>query len=280
MDASNPFYFGLLDGLTVSVSHAQQRSTYAGWNRSEEQPSFNRLYFIAGGEGKVVINDVPYYPRANQVMLMPAFTRQITETSVHNPYDRYFIHFDARIGEWPLFHAASRLFITDVSEPAAVRSLFADTITQFNRPSVYSVLRMKASVLSILACCFEEEGHTDFIHEFVLPAEHGNLANVLQYINSHLHEQLQVEQLAEIMHLHPNYFISYFKKYMGVTPMRYVLEKRMEEARHLLSFSDWGITDIAEHMGIELAYFSRKFKQLHGVSPKAYRAATNDSVHS
>lgn len=38
-------------------------------------------------------------------MIMPAGSTQTTETSIDDPYIRYYCHFDADIGEWPLFHA-------------------------------------------------------------------------------------------------------------------------------------------------------------------------------
>lgn len=89
-----------LQNLTVKVTHAQLRSGYSGWNRTLETPTFNRLYFIDRGEGKVIINGVTYYPRAGQLMIMPAGSTQTTETSMNDPYTRYFCHFDADIGEY------------------------------------------------------------------------------------------------------------------------------------------------------------------------------------
>lgn len=53
----------LLHNLTVTVTHAQLTSRYPGWNRTNETPAFNRLYYIDSGEGKVIINGVDHYPR-------------------------------------------------------------------------------------------------------------------------------------------------------------------------------------------------------------------------
>lgn len=104
--------------------------------------------------------------------------------------------------------------------------------------------------------------------------ERNKLGKVLAYIQEHLCEPIEIEALAHLVHLHPNYFIPYFKKIMGVTPMHYVQQKRMEEAKRLLTFTDSSIADIAEQLGMQLAHFSRQFKSHAGISPTSYRACT------
>ncbi|MFD1906995.1 helix-turn-helix domain-containing protein [Paenibacillus rhizoplanae] len=97
---------------------------------------------------------------------------------------------------------------------------------------------------------------------------------MLGYIDQRLMRPLTVEELAERVHLHPNYFIPYFKKFIGVPPMQYVQLKRMELAKRQLSYTDFSISSIAEQVGMELAHFSKVFKKSTGVSPSAYRSST------
>ncbi|WP_379127211.1 helix-turn-helix domain-containing protein [Paenibacillus sp. sgz500958] len=263
----------LLENLTMTVTYAQLTRTFPGWNRSNETPSFNRLYFIDQGEGKVIINGVTYYPKPGQLMIMPARSTQTTFTSAENPYTRYFCHFDARIGEWPLFHS-SKLYLSDAPDPDLARTVFTDLIRQFQIGDVLSTLRIQSSLLSLLATCLEAGGHANFMQEFIQTSDQGKLANVLNYIDERLNRPLEVEELAELVHLHPNYFIPYFKKFMGVPPMHYVQVKRMEYAKRLLSTSDLSISALSEQVGMELAHFSKYFKKLTGLSPSAYRNST------
>lgn len=266
----------LLDKLTVTVTHASLNNKFPGWNRTNETPSFNRLYFIAGGEGKVIINGITHYPKPNQLMIMPADTTQTTETSHDNPYIRYFCHFDAHIGEWPLFHDANKLYICDTQEPNRnqIRTIFSDMIEQFLGNDLLSTLRNQANLLNLLVLCLESGGNMDFLSSFIQTSERGKVAQVLQYIDKHLSDRLEVEQLALLAHLHLNYFIPYFKKIMGVTPMLYVQQKRMKLAKQVLSFSNTSISNIANQVGMELAHFSRYFKKSTGISPSAYRNST------
>ncbi|MEI2394010.1 MULTISPECIES: helix-turn-helix domain-containing protein [Paenibacillus] len=274
MYASGNLTGRLLQNLTVTVTHAQLTSRYPGWNRTNETPSFNRLYYIDSGEGKVIINGVAYYPRPGQLMIMPAGSTQTTDTSPNDPYTRYYCHFDAQIGEWPLFHSANKLYISDVPDPDAVRAIFTEMIDLFQDTGFLATLRTQASLLTLLALCLESGGYSNFLDDLTHTSDQGKLANVLTYIDQRLMRPLDVEELAELVHLHPNYFIPYFKKFIGVPPMQYVQLKRMELAKRQLSYTDFSISNIAEQVGMELAHFSKVFKKTTGVSPSAYRSST------
>lgn len=264
----------LPESLTVTVTHVQLKSGFLDWNRTEHAPSFNRLYFIPEGEGSVIINGNTYYPRPNQLMIMPAGASQTTFTTPGNPYTRYFCHFDAKVGEWPLFHAGSQLYISDVWNPEYIRTIFEDMINLFQVGGPFAGLRMQANLLNMLAYCLEEGGYHDYLKDSMQFTERNRLGGVLEYIQEHLHEPIEIEVLADIVHLHPNYFIPYFKKNMGVTPMHYVQRKRMDEARRLLTYTDGSIAEIAEQLGMQLVHFSRQFKVHSGISPTAYRECT------
>lgn len=78
--------------------------------------------------------------------------------------------------------------------------------------------------------------------------------------------------------LNYDYVRKLFKKETGVTPHEYLISKRMERARELLSgrltnrYSNYSVSQIAELCGFsEPLYFSRVFKKRYGVSPSEYK---------
>ena len=63
-----------------------------------------------------------------------------------------------------------------------------------------------------------------------------------------------------------------FKSQTGVSPIKYLITRRMEEAQHLLRETDLPIRAIAEKVGYDdPAYFSQIFKRTVGSSPLSYR---------
>ncbi len=96
---------------------------------------------------------------------------------------------------------------------------------------------------------------------------------VTSYIAEHYAEKLDIEYLASLIHLDKCYFIRYFKKKMGVTPQQYLVHKRLQEAKALLSRLDLPISEIAYMVGYNnVSYFVSSFKKHVGVSPNHYRA--------
>lgn len=98
------------------------------------------------------------------------------------------------------------------------------------------------------------------------------LFEVLYYIHGHLSENLTVEKLAETAGFNPSYFSRYFKRYMGVSPIRYINEHKMNFAKHFISTTDKPLKEIAAMLGFPDQFaFSKKFKDNFGVSPSEFR---------
>ena len=95
---------------------------------------------------------------------------------------------------------------------------------------------------------------------------------VVRYIHTHLQENMTVTQLAEIAHLHPNYFIRMFKQATGMPPLRYVTAAKIEQGKMLLEQTDVPIGTIAASLGYgDPAHFSRVFKSVCGYGPRQFR---------
>ena len=67
-------------------------------------------------------------------------------------------------------------------------------------------------------------------------------------------------------------FSHLFTKKAGVSPYKYVLSLRIEEAKELLMYSSMNVSEVAASIGIaEAFYFSRIFRKSTGCSPTEYR---------
>lgn len=96
---------------------------------------------------------------------------------------------------------------------------------------------------------------------------------VLEHIDAHLAEQLDVARLADVAHLSPSRLAHLFSAQVGTSPTRYVEAQRMELAARLLELTDDPVAAVARRVGFRDAlYFSRRFRAQHGVSPSAHRA--------
>lgn len=95
---------------------------------------------------------------------------------------------------------------------------------------------------------------------------------VRRYIDAHFKEPITLDDLAKQAHLNKYYLAHAFKNAYGLSPINYLLEKRIEESKHLLSNTDYSLTQIAEIVGFSSAsYFSQSFKRATRTAPKEYR---------
>lgn len=98
------------------------------------------------------------------------------------------------------------------------------------------------------------------------------LNRVMEFVDANLAFDLCVPRLATVAGMSPYYFCRAFKQQTGITPHRYVLQRRMEQARRLLEEKAGSLLEIARRVGFaDQSQFTRVFRKLVGVTPSIYR---------
>lgn len=95
-----------------------------------------------------------------------------------------------------------------------------------------------------------------------------------EFLHQNYSRSLQLQDLADFVHLTPNYCGVLFQKLFGVPFTRYLTDLRLEKATELLRMKHIPINRIAFLVGYsDVFYFSRLFKQKYGMSPSEYRGS-------
>jgi len=98
------------------------------------------------------------------------------------------------------------------------------------------------------------------------------LRSIEEYIDVHLEKDLSVEELASHLGISPSYFARSFRSSVGLAPHAYVMRRRLLRAQELLANTDLPLIDIALATGFaDQSHFSRRFHQMTGVPPRAFR---------
>ena len=244
---------------------------YGGdWHSVPHTHNHMELFFIVGGKGQFLIEDQLYPVGINHLVII-------------NPN---IVHTEVSLNAQPLEYIVLgiegiQLAGSDVSD------------RQFSILDHYESVEISGCLRNILREMEQKNtGYEDVCQAFMeiliirlmrstalaVPAEaqtvsaNRQCAAVRRYIDLHFKEPLTLEQLAEEGHMNKFYLSHAFKREYGVSPINYLIAKRIEESKYLLAETDLSMSQIAQLLGFSsLSYFSQVFQRTQAVSPKEYR---------
>lgn len=98
------------------------------------------------------------------------------------------------------------------------------------------------------------------------------LKRVLEYIEAHVSERVELATLARMVGLSQSHFSHAFRVSTGIPPYRYQLEARVRRAQRLLLEKRGSLEQVAAATGFaDAVHFGRTFRRVTGVSPGAWR---------
>lgn len=95
-----------------------------------------------------------------------------------------------------------------------------------------------------------------------------------EYMMSNYHEQIKLEDIAELVHMAPGSVSRMFRQETGLSLFEYLNKLKIELSIQLLLHTDLSIENICYDSGFNnLSHYNRQFKQFSGRSPSDYRSA-------
>ncbi len=117
-----------------------------------------------------------------------------------------------------------------------------------------------------------DSGSTDI----VFPAS-GLIQKTVEYINSHIHEDIRIEDICEHVHISKYYLCKRFRLSTGLTVMNYILKTRIISAKNMLEDASLSIGEISDRCGFSSqSYFCRVFKEEAGLTPLQYQKSLQE----
>lgn len=102
-------------------------------------------------------------------------------------------------------------------------------------------------------------------------SESASLTPVLSYIDTHYSKVIGLETLCGLIQVTPQYLCRLFRKRLGMRPLEYITQRRIQQAKVYLREGEKTIKEIALEVGYtDAGYFSAVFKRSEGMSPSKY----------
>lgn len=278
----------LIDQLHPLVLNVGLAIHNADWNWKNVNSPFTRLYYVTEGTAQVKLLGRIQILKPNHLYFIPAFT-------VHSYVcDSYFCHYYLHIyeehqsdtnllDEWefPIEIPASELDLALVQRLCAINPHMS---LQKSDPATYdnnSILMQNILRNKQRAICDKVESRgivyqllAHFLKRAVVRVEmkDNRIESAILYIRKHIYETIDLAVLAEKSCLSKDHFIRLFKKETGVTPLKYINQKKIEKAQLILVTDGMSVKSVALSLAFEdYSYFNRLFKKMTGTTPQEYR---------
>lgn len=268
------------------------------WNYRGVISPYHRIYYIDDGEGELSNSDKTLKLEAGYLYIIPSYT--LCDLVCVDFLSQYFVQFfeESLEGE-SLFPANPSILKVKADEVDVINFRRLITINpgrginRSDNPQVYEkhIYYNEYQQLNnhqSLAVFLETQGILlQFLSRFTLPEifqRKGQqfvpekILDAMQFVQANLHLHLSVTSLAERANQNTEYFSRSFEAHTGTRPHAYITEKRVERAQHMIGSTRLSYESIAELTGFKsLSNFSRTFKRVTGLSPRAYKQLISSS---
>ena len=253
---------------------------YGGdWHSVQHTHNCSELFYVIEGQGQFLIEDQTYPVSVNDLVIVNPNVSH-TEVSLNASPLRYIV--------------------------LGVEGLEL-TATNGNDNTNFCIVNFKTFRENILLCLQNmlseiENKHTGYeiicqdLMEIliVMLGRQTNFATILapiskktsrlcgstkRYIDSHYQENITLDQLAEVCHVSKYHLAHAFTEEYGISPINYLISKRIAEAEHLLKTTDFSLNLISNTTGFSSSsYFAQIFRKQKGMSPTEFRKLSRKEI--
>ncbi|MFS0724793.1 helix-turn-helix domain-containing protein [Paenibacillus sp. 1P07SE] len=253
------------------------RVDYASGSRVESHvhEDHSQLLVAISGAGTVDIGGVSHELKADHAYLfLTGVPHRFHFTQETVTIDFKFRLLDQEIAH--ALHSISPCQCCSNSEVLELQQWHQLSRTHLKSSPSYPLIRIEAGLKSTLASLFLLQSEPEEQPASAFPIDHDD--PMAMYIKAHLAERITLEQLSRQFGFHPTYLIRIFSQQTGMTPIQYLQEVRLEQARRYLEFTRMPIAEVAERVGWTLPYFSKLIKKKFGLPPLQYRESLTNEV--
>jgi AraC-like DNA-binding protein/mannose-6-phosphate isomerase-like protein (cupin superfamily) len=163
------------------------------------------------------------------------------------------------------FESRLRLNPMDLAHAIELVDRLEQELTQRTAGFRVMALTMMMQFVTFLARCYASDRD---------PRSQGllEIADAIAHLEIHYADPITLAELVEISGMSRRNLLRTFEAAMGESPIQYLIQLRIRKACEQLRTSSASITDVAMNVGFDDSnYFSRKFRDVMGVSPRDYK---------
>ena len=250
-------------------------SRYGGdWHSVPHTHNYTELFFIVGGKGQFLIQDQVFPVDVNNLVIINPNVLHTEDSLNSQPLEYIVLGIDG-IELATSKNSNGQFCILDHYESVEISSCMRNILREMELKNT-GYEDVCQAYMEILIIRLMRSTSLAVQSDPQVISGNRQCAAVRRHIDLHFKEPLTLEQLAEEAHMNKYYLSHAFKREYGISPINYMISRRVEESKYLLAETDLPMSQIAQLLGFSsLSYFSQVFRRSQNISPMEYRK----SVH-
>lgn len=220
------------------------------------------LIFPIRGRARYSFNDTVYELYPGRILHAGPNMKVDKEVMGESNWEYALIHYQILNCDSCIYPYTDSHFIVDVGDSNFMNEMIIHLCDIYITPGNIQALRSKALFLRILeelVYCAQKKLYS---------SDEEIVDSAVNYIKNHYMEGISINSIAEVVGLEGRRFSYIFQKNIGMSPISYLTEYRINKAKKLLLTGTNTVTDVAGCVGYtDQFYFSRVFKKYTKMSP-------------
>ena len=262
---------------TIEVIDLNPENMYTLTNTKNSELS---LLWFKSPNNKVTIDSIEYAIDKNELISFTEF-HSINAASIESVvlvrWNRAFycvVDHDSEVGcKGILYYGASKIPIIkpDNKDLEVLTIVFKMLLLEMQSKDSLQLEMLQMMLKRLLILCTRIYKNT-YLGNDVSVKNKDIIREYNFFVEQHFKTKHTVKEYADLVYKSPKTLSNIFKKHGNVTPLKYIHNRIILEARRLILYTDKSVSDISYLLGFsDVQSFSRFFKKLEGISPQNFR---------
>ena len=217
--------------------------------------NFNALSYRYSSDAVLTVKEENFIMKSNCVCYLPArldYTRTATKDEM------IIVHFDT------ISYNTKNIEFFVPGDTTVLAGLFRQILNVWSKKELGYKFKCSAILYEIFAECYAQN--------YVSKTQDPKIQKSVEYLlKNYKKNDLTIKEIADKSFMSEVYFRRLFKEQYGVSPHKYIVDLRLQNAVGLISTGYYSLSEIAYMSGYnDYKYFSTEFKRNMGISPSEY----------
>ena len=266
-----------IERLPARLLYVTHSSYDKGWHSSQHSHDFIELFYIVQGEGSFIVSNQEYQVEKNDLVIINPNVNHTEKSSDDDSMEYITLGFDGVSFSKKDSDLKENIIIYQ-DDRVEILFLIRFLLDELKKDD-HQVFYIGQNILEMIILKLNQY-QTIQVQVSSSKKINSTIYEVKKYIDLNYSDPISLDDLAKFSHLNKYYLSHSFKEETGVSPIQYLNETRIKNAKILLESSNYSISEVARFTGFSSqSFFSQRFKEITNFSPSQYRESKQEKVY-